>query len=89
MYIALCLALFRTFYSLGAHKESLAVAHSTGAQFIRVEGYVFAHVADEGLIESCAGELLRYRRNIGAEDIMVWTDIKKKHRLSVSVMFVL
>ena len=26
----------------------------------RVEGFVFSHVADEGWIDSCAGELLRY-----------------------------
>ena len=56
------------------------MAHSTGADFIRVEGYVFAHIADEGLIESCAGDLLRYRRNIGADNVLIWTDIKKKHR---------
>jgi hypothetical protein len=40
---------------------------------------VFAHVADEGLIESSAGELLRYRRQIGAEDVAVFADVKKKH----------
>lgn len=43
----------------GANHEALAVAHACGAEFVRVEGFVFAHVADEGLIESCAGELLR------------------------------
>jgi uncharacterized protein len=36
-------------------------------------------VADEGIIESCAGELLRYRRTIGAERVLVFADIKKKH----------
>jgi uncharacterized protein len=40
---------------------------------------VFAHVADEGWIESSAGALLRYRRQIGADRILVLTDIKKKH----------
>jgi len=40
---------------------------------------VFAHVADEGLIESSAGELLRYRRTIGAGQVRVFADIKKKH----------
>ena len=30
-------------------------------------------------IESCAGELLRYRRAIGAERVLVFADIKKKH----------
>jgi membrane complex biogenesis BtpA family protein len=49
------------------------------ASFIRVEGYVFAHVADEGLIESSAGSLLRYRRAMGADHIRVFADIKKKH----------
>jgi membrane complex biogenesis BtpA family protein len=63
----------------GANREALAVAHSCGAAFVRVEGFVFAHVADEGLIESGAAELLRYRRHLGAEHIRVFADIKKKH----------
>lgn len=63
----------------GANKEALAAAHASGFDFIRAEGFVFAHVADEGIIESCAGELLRYRKQIGAENILIFTDIKKKH----------
>ncbi|XP_013080594.2 uncharacterized protein F13E9.13, mitochondrial-like [Biomphalaria glabrata] len=63
----------------GANKEALAVAKAAGLQFIRAEGFVFAHVADEGITNACAGELLRYRREIGAEDVMIFTDIKKKH----------
>lgn len=63
----------------GANKEALAAAHSAGMDFIRSEGFVFAHVADEGVMESDAGELLRYRKQIGAEDILIFTDIKKKH----------
>ena len=63
----------------GANKEALAAAHASGAQFIRAEGFVFGHVADEGFMESDAGELMRYRRNIGAERVLVLTDIKKKH----------
>ncbi len=63
----------------GANLEALAVARTIGAAFVRVEGFVFAHVADEGLIESCAGELLRYRRAIGAESVRVFADVKKKH----------
>jgi hypothetical protein len=63
----------------GANEEALAVAQAAELDFIRAEGFVFAHVADEGLIESCAGELLRYRRAIGAEKVQVWADAKKKH----------
>jgi hypothetical protein len=63
----------------GANNNAMAVALASGASFVRVEGFVFAHVADEGLIESSAGTLLRYRRAIGAEHVRVFADIKKKH----------
>lgn len=63
----------------GANKAALAAAHSAGLDFIRAEGFVFGHLADEGLIESDAGALLRYRKMIEAEDILILTDIKKKH----------
>ncbi|XP_049573626.1 uncharacterized protein F13E9.13, mitochondrial [Syngnathus scovelli] len=62
-----------------ANQQALAVALASGAHFIRAEGFVFSHVADEGLVHACAGELLRYRKSVGAEDILVFTDIKKKH----------
>lgn len=63
----------------GANVEAIGVAHAAGLDFVRAEGFVFAHVADEGLIESQAAKLLRYRRQIGADNILVLTDIKKKH----------
>lgn len=63
----------------GANKEALAVAKAAGLQFIRAEGFVFSHIADEGTMNSDAGELLRYRKQIEADDILVFTDIKKKH----------
>ncbi len=63
----------------GANKDALAAANSAGADFIRAEGFVFAHVADEGIFNSDAGEILRYRKQIGADNILVFTDIKKKH----------
>ncbi len=66
--------------SPGANKEGLAVAKAAGGNFIRAEGFVFSHVADEGWMDACAGDLLRYRKTIGAEDVLIFTDIKKKHR---------
>src|SRR5688572_13402670 len=50
----------------GANIEAMAVAHAAGLDFIRAEGYAYAHVADEGLIQASAAQLLRYRRMIGA-----------------------
>ncbi len=63
----------------GANREALSAALAAGADFIRAEGFVFGHVADEGYIDACAGDLLRHRKAIGAEHIAVFTDIKKKH----------
>ncbi len=63
----------------GANCAALAVAKAAGLDFIRAEGFVFAHVADEGLIQADAGVLLRYRKQISAESVLVFTDIKKKH----------
>lgn len=63
----------------GANKEALAVAKAAQLQFIRAEGFVFGHVADEGYIDSQAADLLRYRKQIDATDVAVFTDIKKKH----------
>jgi len=63
----------------GANREALSVALAAGFQFIRVEGFVFGHLADEGMMNSDAAELLRFRKQIGAEHIQIFTDIKKKH----------
>ncbi len=63
----------------GANLEAMAVAHAADLEFIRAESFAFAHVADEGLIESSAATLLRYRKQLGAERVQVWADVKKKH----------
>uniref|UniRef100_A0A336MRK2 CSON004870 protein n=1 Tax=Culicoides sonorensis TaxID=179676 RepID=A0A336MRK2_CULSO len=61
------------------NKQALAVAKATNAHFIRAEGYVFSHVADEGFTDANAGHILRYRKSIDADNILIFTDIKKKH----------
>lgn len=63
----------------GANIEAMAVAHAAGLDFIRAEGFAYAHVADEGLIQASAAQLLRYRRMIGATNVQIWADVKKKH----------
>ena len=52
----------------------------SGFDLIRSECFVFSHVADEGWMDANAGELLRFRRKIGADQVAVITDVKKKHR---------
>lgn len=61
-----------------ANQEALGVAVAAGASFLRVEGFAWAHVADEGWIDACAGSLLRDRAALGAR-VAVWADVQKKH----------
>lgn len=64
----------------GGNREALAIALAADGTFIRCENFVFSHVADEGLLAKAeAGPLLRYRRQIGAEHIAIYADLKKKH----------
>ncbi len=62
-----------------ANREALAVAIAAELDFLRVEGFVFAHIGDEGLHQSCAPELIRLRAALGAQHIKIYADIKKKH----------
>nr|XP_056718635.1 protein C19orf12 homolog isoform X1 [Euleptes europaea] len=66
-----------------ANQQALAVALAAGLDFIRAEGFVFSHVADEGILDACAGDLLRYRKQIGAEHVQIFADVKKKHSAHV------
>ena len=63
----------------GANIECLAAAMAAASDFIRVEGFVYAHVGDEGFHESSAAELIRRRWALQAEHIKIFADIKKKH----------
>jgi len=64
----------------GDNIGALAIAHAVDARFIRAEGFAFAAVADEGLMaEADAGPLLRARRDLDAEHVAIFADIRKKH----------
>ena len=62
-----------------ANETALEIAHVADLDFLRVEGYVFAHIGGAGLIEGCAGQLLRKRKELGCEHIKIFADVKKKH----------
>lgn len=63
----------------GANITSLEIAAKADLDYIRTEAFVFAHVGGAGIIEGCAGKLLRKRRELKAEHIKVFADVKKKH----------
>ena len=62
-----------------ANECALEIAHAADLDFVRVEGYVFAHIGGAGLIEGCAGHLLRRRAALESTHIRVFADLKKKH----------
>lgn len=63
----------------GANGDALDVAHAATLDFIRVEGFVYAHVGGAGIIDACAGPLMRQRAKLNCRHIQVFADISKKH----------
>ena len=58
----------------------LAIAIAAGASFIRVCMFTGAGVWEAGALdEGCAAELLRRRKELGAEHIKILADVDKKH----------
>jgi membrane complex biogenesis BtpA family protein len=62
-----------------ANEAALEIACEADLDFVRVEGYVFAHIGGAGLIEGCAGRLLRRRAELGCNHVKVFADVNKKH----------
>ncbi|MBZ4021931.1 BtpA family membrane complex biogenesis protein [Rhodobacter sp. TJ_12] len=58
---------------------ALATAVAGGAQFIRVNQWANAYVANEGFMEGRAAEAMRYRSLLRAERVKVFTDSHVKH----------
>lgn len=62
-----------------ANITSLEIAAEADLDYIRVEAYVFAHVGGSGVINGSAGKILRRRKELDADHIKVFADVKKKH----------
>ena len=58
---------------------AIAVAAAAGADFIRVNQWANAYVANEGFVEGRAGEALRYRSALRAGNVKVFADSHVKH----------
>jgi hypothetical protein len=64
-------------------RVTLAIAVAAGADFIRVCLLTGARVWDTGELDrGCAAELLRWRKNLGAEHIKIFADVDKKHSVA-------
>jgi hypothetical protein len=63
---------------------ALAVANACGASFIRVNVLCGARVADQGLIQGIAHDLLRNRAILGADHIRIFADVDVKHSAALA-----
>lgn len=63
--------------------SAMAIASCTGSAFIRVNVLSGVMATDQGLIEGCAHELLRYRRELGS-DVKIMADVLVKHAQPLS-----
>lgn len=59
-------------------KSALAMACTTGAEFIRVNVHTGAMITDQGIVEGNAYETLRYRKELGT-DTKIFADVLVKH----------
>lgn len=56
-------------------RTPLAVAKAVGAQFVRLKAYVGAMVKAGGIEQGCAFDAIRYRAQLGPEDIAIVADL--------------
>ena len=59
--------------------SALAIAHASGAHFVRINILTGARLTDQGIIEGKAHEVLRYRKKIGATSVKIFADIAVKY----------
>ncbi len=61
------------------YEASLSIAHTTGAQFVRIPVLVDTVEFYGGIMKPCARACMTYRKLLGAEDVMILADIQVKH----------
>ncbi|NYF97447.1 BtpA/SgcQ family protein [Janibacter cremeus] len=60
-------------------KASLGIAAAVGAKFIRLNILTDAMITDQGMINGAAHLVSRYRKQIGADDVLILADLLTKH----------
>lgn len=65
-------------------QAAMAVAAILGARFIRINVLTDAVVTDQGIVQGCSADLLRYRRVLGAQGVLIFADIEVKHAAPIA-----
>ena len=59
--------------------SALAIAEAVGGCYVRVNVLCGAVLADQGVIEGRAAQVMRQRAAMGAKNVAVWADVAVKH----------
>ena len=59
--------------------QAMAIAKASGCGWVRAFELANAYVSNSGYIEAAGPQLMRYRRMIDAEDVMIFGDFHVKH----------
>ena len=62
---------------------ALSIAYVIGGKFVRVNVLSGTVITGQGLIESEACEVLRFRKALGAEDVKLFADVHVKHAVGL------
>lgn len=65
-------------------KASLGIAAAVGAKFIRLNVLTDAMITDQGMINGAAHLAVRYRKEIGAQDVLILADLLSKHSAPIA-----
>ncbi len=68
------------------YKSALDIAKETGGKFIRIPVFVDRVKTAYGIVEPSFKEVISYRKEVGAEDVLLFTDIHVKHATLLSSM---
>lgn len=60
-------------------QAAMAIAAAVDADYVRINVLGDALASDQGIIQGCASELLRYRKYLGAEKVRIFADVDCKH----------
>jgi membrane complex biogenesis BtpA family protein len=60
-------------------QAAMGIAATVGASYVRINIHGDALVTDQGIIQGCAADLVRYRKALGADHIKILADVDCKH----------
>ena len=66
-----------------AWQAEIAIAHSCGADFVRVEVFVDTVICAQGIVQPCSAQIMRYRQTLGAQEVGIWADLQTKYTTNI------